>query len=282
MVVFRLPKSWLRLGLNLLQIDLCFSRKVMATATLKLLSCLPDKKESHSDSFLKNRDLPLNVLSFLQWNIHNECFLSCQETKLPGHCDASYPHCKENATEQLRSMLTEGNGALDFAGVEQMADEQLATNQVDVEWGQIYHTCGGENGFGAAPFDIAMLLYRKSKWEVKQVNGTFLQPFGGCMERADGGEGPTNYRAFLGQAFVHKHSRFEVLVVVAHFPHIKRYSEEILRLSAALTSFRASSGVNQARPGEAVASGVDSPKTLLICCPVACACSWLGWPATNC
>ncbi|CAE7218747.1 unnamed protein product [Symbiodinium natans] len=217
----------------------------MATATLKLLSCLPDKKESHSDSFLKNRDLPLNVLSFLQWNIHNECFLSCQETKLPGHCDASYPHCKENATEQLRSMLTEGNGALDFAGVEQMADEQLATNQVDVEWGQIYHTCGGENGFGAAPFDIAMLLYRKSKWEVKQVNGTFLQPFGGCMERADGGEGPTNYRAFLGQAFVHKHSRFEVLVVVAHFPHIKRYSEEILRLSAALTSFRASSGVNQ-------------------------------------
>jgi len=204
--------------------------------------------ESRSGSFLNSRDLPLNVLSFLQWNIHSECFLSCQDTKIPGHCDKAYPQCKQNATEQLKGMLGEGDGALDFAGIEQLADEELTNNGVDEAWGGLHHTCGGENGFGAMPFDSAMLLYRKSRWKVKEVNGTALQPFSGCMERVNTAgevEGATNYRAFLGQAFVHLHTRFEVVVVVAHFPHQKKYLEEIRGLSAALTSFRAASGINQ-------------------------------------
>ena len=188
----------------------------------------------------------MNILSFLQWNIHNECFLSCQETKVPGHCDSSYPRCRDKAVAQLKNMLGEGDGALDFAGIEQLASEELTENGIDADWGQLYHTCGGEHGFGAAPFDIATLLYRKSRWEVKQMGGTYLQPFSGCMERSGGGEGPTNYRVFLGQAFVHKRTGFEIIVVVAHFPHIKSYQREIQALSSALSSFRVTSGIDQA------------------------------------
>ncbi|CAE7337290.1 unnamed protein product [Symbiodinium pilosum] len=142
-------------------------------------------------------------------------------------------------------MLGEGDGALDFAGIEQLASEELTENGIDADWGQLYHTCGGEHGFGAAPFDIATLLYRKSRWEVKQMGGTYLQPFSGCMERSGGGEGPTNYRVFLGQAFVHKRTGFEIIVVVAHFPHIKSYQREIQALSSALSSFRVTSGIDQ-------------------------------------
>ena len=165
---------------------------------------------------------------------------------MSGHCDAAYPRCGDKATAQLKSMLTEGGGALDFAGIEQMASQVLAKDGVDDAWGQIYHTCGGERGFGASPFDIATLLYRKSRWEVKQMRGTSLEPFSGCMEKSGDGQGPPNYRAFLGQAFVHKQTGFEVVVVVAHFPHEKRYKEEIPQLSGALTSFRASAGIDQA------------------------------------
>ena len=244
-----LPRSCQKLGGSIGTLVCSGYCKVPRIEPLVPLSFNGATKESRSGSFLNSRDLPLNVLSFLQWNIHSECFLSCQDTKIPGHCDKAYPQCKQNATEQLKGMLGEGDGALDFAGLEQLADEELTNNGIDEAWGGLHHTCGGENGFGAMPFDSAMLLYRKSRWKVKEVNGTALQPFSGCMERVNTAgevEGATNYRAFLGQAFVHLHTRFEVVVVVAHFPHQKKYLEEIRGLSAALTSFRAASGINQA------------------------------------
>jgi len=204
------------------------------------------QEDASAGSFL-HRSLPLNILSFLQWNVHNECFLSCAETKLPGHCDTSYPSCKTNATAQLRDMLHEGNGALDFAGIEQLANQDFIKKGAGPAWGQIYFTCGGVDGFGAMPFDIATLLFRKSRWEVKEVNGIQQKPFSGCMERNGQvpSDSPNNYRAFVGQAFVHRETGFEVVVVVAHFPHLNKYSKEIHQLSEALTRFRKETGIDK-------------------------------------
>lgn len=131
-------------------------------------------------------------------------------------------------------------GDLDFAGVEQLNDEAF---QAGSEWGNVSNVCGGTNGFGVYPFDIATIFYRRSRWTASGgPNSTGRQ--GGCMERVKGAsEG--NYRAFVVQAFERKTDGLRVVVVAAHDPHIGEYKEEIVPLANAVQATQERTGVKR-------------------------------------
>lgn len=154
-------------------------------------------------------------LKLVQWNMHGECFNQCG----PGqwvHCDKNYPSCKDNAVD-LAKFLLAGNDDTpaippDFLALEQMGDEDFHRETANaLGYGQVSHICGGEQGFGRYPFDIAILFYRLDRWT--PVNG----PDGGCMERLPG-YARNNYRAYVMQAFERIDGQ-RVVAVAAHLSH---------------------------------------------------------------
>ncbi|CAJ1368024.1 unnamed protein product [Effrenium voratum] len=195
-------------------------------------SLLPDRIVEGSSAETENllRELAsLSQLGLLQWNIHAECFRACDKTSQ--HCDAAYPSCQENGTSLLHSLLADR----DFAGLEHF-DRSLALPD---GFDQVQHSCGGAKGFDY-PFDLARLVF-SSRWRVKRVKGKALPPMGGCMEKV--GNETEDYRAFVGQAFVHE-SGFEVLVVAAHFPH-PHGAGDLQILRDALARFKAQTQLDQ-------------------------------------
>mmetsp|Transcript_16569 Transcript_16569/g.28988 ORF Transcript_16569/g.28988 Transcript_16569/m.28988 type:complete len:347 (+) Transcript_16569:96-1136(+) len=196
---------------------------------------IPCARSYHIVRSLQLEGSPVNDFGFLQWNLHAECFLPCSGTEVSGHCDREYPRCLNGATAQVKQFLdAPGKDAIDFAGIEQFVNADFLTSGYDNQsWDQITKNCGGTKGYGAYPFDSATLFYRKTRWEVKQLNGTPAAPISGCMETLDG-ENASNYRAFIANAFREKTSGFEVVVAVAHYPHEGPYTSEISMLRDAL------------------------------------------------
>lgn len=190
-------------------------------------------------------------MSFLQWNIHAECFLSCNATAKRGFCDPAFPRCKNSAEAQLQQLLESGSGGvaeLDFAGVEQLVDGEFISSGLSAPavWGHVTQSCGGERGEGIYPFDRATLFYRKSRWVVKQLpDGADFVSKGGCMETV-GKANATNYRAFVMQAFQHRDTNLRVIVVVSHYPHVEAagYGTKIKVLRGALSEMRQQSGID--------------------------------------
>merc|ERR1712032_88062 len=82
----------------------------------------------------------------------------------------------------------------------------------DKRWGRLFHKCGGEDGFGRFPFDVAVLFYNRQRWT------PIAKPAGGCMERILHFD-YNNYRAFLIQAFERNGTDDKVVVAVAHYSH---------------------------------------------------------------
>lgn len=185
-----------------------------------------------------------STLRLLQWNLHSECFLPCAVNVTNGsasssprwpHCDAHYPNCGRNATHELLDLLRQ----VDFAGIEQLSDQDF-WQSLNSTWGQIHHSCGGTKGFGVYPFDLASLLYRQTGgWAPSG------QPVGGCMEKVNKSSQVNDYRAYVGQAFVHKDTGLQVIVMVAHFPHEGGYEAGLELLSAELQDLKRRSGVEE-------------------------------------
>lgn len=189
-------------------------------------------------------------MRFLQWNIHAECFLSCNSTAKRGFCDPAFPRCKNNAEAQLQQLLESGKSGiaeLDFAGVEQLVDSGFISGlSAPTVWGHVTQSCGGDNGEGVYPFDRATLFYRKSRWAVKQLpDGSAFVSKGGCMETVRKANA-TNYRAFVMQAFQHRDINLSVAVVVSHHPHVEDagYGGKIRVLRDALSEMRQQSGID--------------------------------------
>eukprot|EP00930_Biecheleria_cincta_P015137 TRINITY_DN12736_c0_g1_i2.p1 TRINITY_DN12736_c0_g1~~TRINITY_DN12736_c0_g1_i2.p1 ORF type:complete len:379 (+),score=34.95 TRINITY_DN12736_c0_g1_i2:60-1196(+) len=196
-------------------------------------------------------EVKVRRMHFLQWNIHSECFLSCNTTAKPGWCDPAFPRCKNSAEAQLRQMMESGGNGMaapDFAGVEQLVDSEFISSGLSAPaaWGHVTQSCGGEKGEGIYPFDRATLFYRKSRWAVKQLpDGTPFVSKGGCMETVRNVSVP-NYRAFVMQAFQHRDSNLSVIVVVSHHPHVeqKGYEKKTQLLHDALSEMRRQSGID--------------------------------------
>ncbi|CAK8986139.1 unnamed protein product [Durusdinium trenchii] len=145
-------------------------------------------------------------------------------------------HQRQNATHELLDLLRQ----VDFAGIEQLSDQDF-WQSLNSTWGQIHHSCGGTKGFGVYPFDLASLLYRQTGgWAPSG------QPVGGCMEKVNKSSQVNDYRAYVGQAFVHKDTGLQVIVMVAHFPHEGGYEAGLELLSAELQDLKRRSGVEEA------------------------------------
>ncbi|CAK9039253.1 Uncharacterized protein SCF082_LOCUS22961 [Durusdinium trenchii] len=143
---------------------------------------------------------------------------------------------QRNATHELLDLLRQ----VDFAGIEQLSDQDF-WQSLNSTWGQIHHSCGGTKGFGVYPFDLASLLYRQTGgWAPSG------QPVGGCMEKVNKSSQVNDYRAYVGQAFVHKDTGLQVIVMVAHFPHEGGYEAGLELLSAELQDLKRRSGVEEA------------------------------------
>lgn len=199
---------------------------------------LAQQRENTSDASVRR-------IGFLQWNVHAECFLPCNATAQPGFCDPAFPRCKNNAEAQLQQLLESGQSGkieVDFAGVEQLVDHEfISSSRLSSDWGHVTHSCGGSEGEGLYPFDRATVFYRKSRWAVKHLPGGDSK--GGCMETVRNAK-VANYRAFVMQTFQHRDTKLSVIVVVAHYPHVWRYTEEIRVLRDSLSEMREQSGVD--------------------------------------
>merc|ERR1712183_410989 len=90
---------------------------------------------------------------------------------------------------------TDGVPRVDFVGLEQLGSEDFVNKGLSSDrWGREFHICGGEEGFGRFPFDVAVLFYDRQLWT------PVSKPVGGCMESIMHCH-YNNYRAFLIQAF---------------------------------------------------------------------------------
>jgi len=158
-------------------------------------------------------------MKLLQWNIHGECFTRCEHSS-SGHCDFDYPKCRDNSTAFLKVLLSGTDQSPprppDFASILQIGDEDFVRRggADGLGLGQIVHTCGGQNGFGRWPFDIAVLYYDKQQWQ------PIGPQHGGCMEHVSGSS-VNNYRAYAAQAFERKGGGAveRVVVAAAHYSH---------------------------------------------------------------
>jgi len=174
-------------------------------------------------------------LEVLQWNIHGECFRNCS-SRFDSHCDVAYPRCRKGATGFLKQVLE--NGKLDFAGVEQLEDAGFLMSGVSKDdWGQVQHRCGGDNGFGRWPFDIATVYFNRHKWE--ELSAPLR---GGCMAKVM--RSPrANYRAFVAQAFQRRGASSDrVIVAAVHYPHDM---EGVGILAGALQGLQKETGVEK-------------------------------------
>jgi hypothetical protein len=155
-------------------------------------------------------------MKLVQWNIHGECFVECSNTNVQ-NCDHHYPKCKEGALDYLRLLLRGGDEVPskipDFVAVQQLGDQAFIDQGGIGTHRLLHHVCGGEDGFGSYPFDVAVLLYNEAEWK------PITRQHGGCMERIMG-KPYNNYRAFLMRGFERQDGSGErVLVVSAHFSH---------------------------------------------------------------
>eukprot|EP00435_Cladocopium_sp_Y103_P030922 s682_g7.t1 len=178
-------------------------------------------------------------LKVLQWNLHSECFLSCNSTKKPPHCDAHYPSCQQNATSLLRRLLAD----VDFAGLEQLSDPSFFDQVDSNELGHLQHQCGGSKGYGMYPFDVATIVF-STRWAVKETAGHPLA-MSGCMDKVNESSKENDYRAYVGQVFVHKETGLELLVLVAHFPHERKYEAGVEMMAADLAQLKERAKVDQ-------------------------------------
>lgn len=178
-------------------------------------------------------------LKVLQWNLHSECFLSCKSTKKAPHCDAHYPSCQQHATSLLRSLLAE----VDFAGLEQLSDPSFFDQVDSHELGHLQHQCGGSQGYGMYPFDVATIVF-SARWAVKETAGSPLT-IGGCMDKVNESSKENDYRAYVGQVFVHKDTGLELLVLVAHYPHTGKYEAGVQMMAADLAQLKARAKVDE-------------------------------------
>lgn len=205
----------------------------------------------------KRKQQATHEITFVQWNMHGECFVECQDSE-DSHCDKSYPACKNNATAYLSGLLRGSSHHIsdmpDFAGIEELGDQQFLSDGLDKSnWAHFTHLCGGKEGYGHWPTDTANLFYNTKRWDVLQTGGSPYTALGGCMERVTGPANDShttedssvdpNYRAFIVQAFKHKSDGTELIVVVAHNPHINRYEQEIQPLRHALEKMQRDTGV---------------------------------------
>eukprot|EP00440_Ansanella_granifera_P011396 gb/GFBE01012364.1/.p1 GENE.gb/GFBE01012364.1/~~gb/GFBE01012364.1/.p1 ORF type:complete len:262 (+),score=51.17 gb/GFBE01012364.1/:1-786(+) len=120
------------------------------------------------------------VLTFLQWNPHWQCFL-----KDPGNCGL-------NARAALQSLLE--NEQVDFANI------------VEFEGGSVDPLPGWSMLERRCSEDLVTVLYNASRWQPSPVASS-----SGCMVGAD--------RPFIVQEFESVLDGDKVVVVGSHFPH---------------------------------------------------------------
>ena len=182
---------------------------------------------------VEEADRSLQKLKLLQWNLHHECFLRCNESVSALHCDEHYPFCSRNATLLLQQLLAN----VDFAGLEQLSDPTFY-DQLDSNLGHIEHLCGGARGLNTYPVDHAGLIFDQRRWKIKMdENGEDLR-ISGCMDKVNQSAKENDYRAYLGQAFVHKETGLELIVLVAHYPHEAKYQACMKMLAADLAQLK--------------------------------------------
>jgi len=199
-------------------------------------------------ALLRRRARAVDSITFLQWNMHGECFISCQSPE-DRHCDKSYPACRGNATAFLSELMAGHNkhasSVPDFAGLEQLNDKDFLESGLDSDtWAHFAQLCGGFRGYGVWPFDIAVLFFNKNQWRVVGTGGVPQVALGGCMEKVDGAVVP-NYRAFIVQAFERKSDGAKLIVVVSHNPHPELYEDEISALRQAVGKIQNETGIRK-------------------------------------
>lgn len=109
-----------------------------------------------------------------------------------------------------------------------MNDEDFTRSEALGErWAHLSHACGGEQGYGVYPFDLATLFFDRSRWDLAGEMRS------GCMEKVRGAQ-DANYRSFLVQGFKRKGGDETLLVAVTHNPHGAEYRAEIVPLRSAV------------------------------------------------
>jgi len=131
---------------------------------------------------------------------------------------------------------------VDFAGLEQLSDPSFF-DQVDSHELGHQHQCGGSQGYGMYPFDVATIVF-SARWAVKETAGSPLT-IGGCMDKVNESSKENDYRAYVGQVFVHKDTGLELLVLVAHYPHTGKYEAGVQMMAADLAQLKARAKVDE-------------------------------------